>query len=282
MANIEVLTGSRRALEQRLADEVVAARARDPLAPLPVLVGGTLLRPHLRRRIVEITGGHLNASRAPARPHRPSRSAASGHRPGHGGLLPARRSHRGGRFADVGPLGARAHQRDPRSGAQRAGRGLRRDHPLAIAWYRQHGYGTGKFGDANNIANARNTSVESMARGGVLTSAAGKVTLLAPAALPEEYDPALDEQISAWEVLHHMVAGLEREGLGRAGELLAAAGARNDAPVDADLVKELAFLLFALAEKNSWTKDALAFNTLATSWPEIVDAAREGATRQTP
>lgn len=60
MANIEVLTGPRRALEQRLADEVVAARARDPLAPLPVLVGGTLLRPHLRRRIAEITGGHLN------------------------------------------------------------------------------------------------------------------------------------------------------------------------------------------------------------------------------
>lgn len=60
MANIEVLTGSRRALEQRLADEVVAARARDPLAPLPVLVGATLLRPHLRRRIAEITGGHLN------------------------------------------------------------------------------------------------------------------------------------------------------------------------------------------------------------------------------
>ena len=60
MANVEVLTGSRRALEQHLADEVVAARARDPLAPLPVLVGGTLLRPHLRRRIAEITGGHLN------------------------------------------------------------------------------------------------------------------------------------------------------------------------------------------------------------------------------
>ena len=60
MASIEVLTGSRRALERRLAGEVVAARARDPLAPLPVLVGGTLLRPHLRRRIAEITGGHLN------------------------------------------------------------------------------------------------------------------------------------------------------------------------------------------------------------------------------
>ncbi|WP_231860727.1 hypothetical protein [Mycobacterium canetti] len=25
---------------------------------------------------------------------------------------------------------------------------------------------------------------------------------------------------------------------------------------------------------NGWTKDALSFNNLVTSWPEIVDAAR--------
>lgn len=37
---------------------------------------------------------------------------------------------------------------------------------FAIAWYRQHGYGTGTFGDANNLANARNTTVEAMDRGG--------------------------------------------------------------------------------------------------------------------
>jgi hypothetical protein len=134
---------------------------------------------------------------------------------------------------------------------------------FAIAWYRQHGYGTGKYGDATNIANARNTSVEAMARGGVLTSAAGKVMLLAPTALPEDYDPALDEQISAWEVLHHMIAGLDRDGLGRAGALLAAAGSRNDAPDDADLVKELAFLLFALAEKTAGPRT----RSPSTPWP---------------
>ena len=148
---------------------------------------------------------------------------------------------------------------------------------FAIAWYRQHGYGTGKFGDANNIANARNTAVEAMDRSGILTSAAGKVTLLSPAALPSDYDPGVDEQISAWEVLHQTIAALERDGIAAAASLLAAAGSRAESPVDADLVKELAFLLFSLAEKNGWTKDALAFNTLATSWPEVVGAAREKA-----
>ncbi len=46
---------------------------------------------------------------------------------------------------------------------------------FAIAWYRQHGYGVGKFGDADNLARARNTSVETMDRDEILTSRAGKV-----------------------------------------------------------------------------------------------------------
>ncbi len=152
---------------------------------------------------------------------------------------------------------------------------------FAIAWYRQQGYETGKFGDANNIANARNTTVEALDRGGILTSAAGKVTLLSPSSLADGYDAASDEQISVWEVLHHMIAALERGGITEAAQLLAMAGSRRDTPVDADLVKELAFLLFSIAEKKGWTQNALAFNTLATSWPEIIDAARDGGGAQT-
>ena len=53
---------------------------------------------------------------------------------------------------------------------------------FAIAWYRQHGYETGTFGVADDLARARNTAVETLVRDGILTSAAGKVTLLAPAA----------------------------------------------------------------------------------------------------
>ena len=60
MLGLKLLTGSRRALEAYLADEVRAQRSRDPLAPVPVVVGGTLMRPYLRRRLAELTGGHLN------------------------------------------------------------------------------------------------------------------------------------------------------------------------------------------------------------------------------
>ena len=42
---------------------------------------------------------------------------------------------------------------------------------FAIAWYRQHGYGTGTFGVADDIARARNTAVETMDREEMLSSA---------------------------------------------------------------------------------------------------------------
>jgi putative DNA methylase len=145
---------------------------------------------------------------------------------------------------------------------------------FAIAWYRQHGYAAGKFGVADDLARARNTAVETMVRDGIISSAAGKVTMFSPAQMPAEYDVAADDRVGAWEVLHHLIAILERDGLPVAGAFLRSAQARPDGAVDVELVKELAFLLFSIAEKNGWTRDALAFNTVATAWPDIVQASR--------
>lgn len=145
---------------------------------------------------------------------------------------------------------------------------------FAIAWYRQHGYAVGKFGDADNLARARNTSVDLLDRDGILTSRAGNVQLLKAAGLPADYDVTTDRHTSTWEALHHLVRVLEKDGIAPAGEFLQAALARPDGAVDADLVKELAHLLFRIAERNGATKDALSFNALVSSWPEIMDVAR--------
>lgn len=145
---------------------------------------------------------------------------------------------------------------------------------FAIAWYRQHGYGVGRFGDADGLARARNTSVVVMERDEILTSRAGKVQLVKPADLSEEYDVLKDSHTSNWEALHHLIKIVERDGVARAGEFLQIALSRTDSAVDADLVKELAHLLFRIAEGKAWTKDALSFNNLVTSSPEILEVAR--------
>lgn len=145
---------------------------------------------------------------------------------------------------------------------------------FAIAWYRQHGYGMGKFGDADNLARARNTSVDVMDRDEILVSRAGAVQLTKPANLPWDYDVLKDSHTSNWEALHHLIKVLEQDGIAPAGDFLQAALSRPDRAVDADLVKELAHLLFRIAEGNAWVKDALSFNNLVTSWPEILEVAR--------
>ncbi len=153
---------------------------------------------------------------------------------------------------------------------------------FALAWYRQHGYNVGKFGDADNLARARNTSVDVLDRDGILTSRAGNVHLIKAADLSWDYDVLRDNHTSIWESLHHLVKTLERDGIAPAGDFLRDALFRPDGAVDPDLVKELAHLLFRIAEGNGATKDALSFNALVTSWPDVLAVARTEAPATKP
>ncbi|WP_024794485.1 DUF1156 domain-containing protein [Tomitella biformata] len=149
---------------------------------------------------------------------------------------------------------------------------------FAIAWFRQHGFDSGAFGDADNLARARNASIDHLERSGILSSRAGKVNLYSPESLDEVYgdklyDPATDEQISTWEVVMHASLALTSKGLPAAAQLLAAV----PASIDRDLCKELAFLLFAIAEDRKQTATAVAFNALGTAWNDIVAESRNAA-----
>jgi putative DNA methylase len=148
---------------------------------------------------------------------------------------------------------------------------------FAIAWYRGNGYEAGAFGDAENLARARATAVSAMERGGILSARAGKVQLYRPANLPDAYDVTTDQHTSAWEALQHTIRVQETKGIPAAGAFLHDASRRSDGAVDLDLVKELAYLLFQVAEKNGWTKDAISFNSIATSWSELLESGRTAA-----
>ena len=92
------------------------------------------------------------------------------------------------------------------------------------------------------------------------------MTLLAPANLDESWDPAVDTSISEWEVVMHLSRTLTEQGVVAASALLT----RVPESIDRNLCKELAFLLFALAEDAKRTKVAVEFNALGTAWNDIV------------
>ncbi|MGW9567889.1 DUF1156 domain-containing protein [Prescottella equi] len=149
------------------------------------------------------------------------------------------------------------------------------DTRFAIAWFRQYGFDAGAYGDADNIARARNASIDHLDQAGILTSRAGKVTLLAPDKLDEDYDPATDSSISVWEVVMHLTRALSTTGIPAASALLG----RVPASIERDLCKELAFLLFSIAEDRKLTKIAVEFNALGTAWNEIAAAAPAAASQ---
>jgi putative DNA methylase len=111
------------------------------------------------------------------------------------------------------------------------------------------------------LARAVNTSVDGLARGGVLTSKDGRVAITRPAAMPARWNPARDDRISVWEVTCHLARVLSTAGVSEAARLMAAAGAR----VDLEAVQLLAYRIYELARIKD-PDDALLFNALGTEW----------------
>src|SRR3954452_1513048 len=60
MSRSTLVTGPIEALEAEFAGTIAEAHRDDPLRPVVVLVGETLLRAYLRRRLAEINGPYLN------------------------------------------------------------------------------------------------------------------------------------------------------------------------------------------------------------------------------
>lgn len=142
-----------------------------------------------------------------------------------------------------------------------------------LKWFETHGFDTAGYGEGETLASAYNTSVAGLARSGAVHAKAGEVRLLAAAELPSAYRPERDEHITLWEVAMHLVKALDESGLAEAGRILDGASTR----VDIETVKELAYLVFALAEKRSMVQVAGMFNALVTSWPEVTAAAKAHA-----
>ena len=70
----------------------------------------------------------------------------------------------------------------------------------------------------------------------------------------------------AWSQPHTVNAHVE----GAAAALVAKLGAR------AEIARELAYRLYTLCERRKRAAEALAYNGLVQSWPEIARLAREG------
>jgi putative DNA methylase len=143
------------------------------------------------------------------------------------------------------------------------------DTQFCLHWFEQHGWASGKYGEADVLARAKGTSVDGLVTAGVVESARGELRLLKWHELPADWSPEHDTRVPVWEALHQLIRALNQEGEAAAGRLLARM------PERADPVRTLAYRLYTLCERKGWAEEARAYNELVTAWSSIEQAAGE-------
>lgn len=141
------------------------------------------------------------------------------------------------------------------------------DTQWCLHWFEQYGWKAGEFGQADVLARAKATAVDGLVQAGVVAAGGGQVRLLRWAEYPTDWNPATDIRLPIWEGLHHLIRCLKEGGETAAGAVVAAIPGKMEA------VRQLAYRLYTLCERQNWPEDARAYNELITSWSGIESAA---------
>lgn len=147
------------------------------------------------------------------------------------------------------------------------------DTQFCLHWFDSFGWSTGKFGDANTLAQAKGTAVNALVDAGVLDSSKGDARLYRWGEYPRDWTPETDDRTPIWEALHQLIRALNQQGETEAGALLARMPAR------AEPIRALAYRLYTLCERKGWADDARAYNELVTAWTGVERAGSESGTR---
>jgi putative DNA methylase len=149
---------------------------------------------------------------------------------------------------------------------------LDRDSRFCVALYSQYAFNDMKFGEADVLARAKNTSVERLVGRGVLYAQKGVVHLLTREELPAKVDHG---ESLIWLLTQQLTHALATGGVAACAKMIAGLFGAN-----AEHAKALAYRLFTIAEQKGWAQEAYAYNSLVIAWPEIQSKAAELQARE--
>lgn len=138
---------------------------------------------------------------------------------------------------------------------------------FCVDLYMQNAFNSIKFGDADTLARAKNTSVAALAAKGVLYAQKGSVRLLAREELPEKMD---DRESTVWLLCQQLTRAMAAGGVLACAQIVV-----NMMGSNAEHAKDLAYRLYTVAERKGWAQEAYAYNALVIAWPEIQSRAAE-------
>lgn len=138
---------------------------------------------------------------------------------------------------------------------------------FCVDLYMQNAFNDIKFGDADTLARAKNTSVAALAAKGVLYAQKGSVHLLIREELPEKVD---EQEETIWLLCQQLTQAMATGGVAACAQIVV-----NMMGSNAERAKDLAYRLYTVAERKGWAQEAYAYNALVIAWPEIQSRAAE-------
>lgn len=139
------------------------------------------------------------------------------------------------------------------------------DSRFCVDLYTQYAFNEMRFGEADVLARAKNTSVEGLVSNGVLHAQKGVVRLLTREELPIKVD-----RKTIWFLTQQLTHALEKDGIAGAAKIVA--GLYTSEP---ERARALAYRLYTIAERKGWASEAYAYNSLVTTWRDIQAQAAE-------
>lgn len=137
---------------------------------------------------------------------------------------------------------------------------------FCIELYTQAGFNDVKYGEAEVLANAKNVSIQAMEDKGLLNADKGIVHLLTRDQI--EMKTSLTQP--AWLLAQQLTVLLDKEGIEGCAKHISRVSL-----ADAERAKSLAYRLFTIADRRGWAGEAFAYNSLVTSWSDVINKAVE-------
>ena len=138
---------------------------------------------------------------------------------------------------------------------------LDRDSRFCVELFSQYAFNTIKFGDADILARAKNTSVQALADRGVLAAVKGQVRLLPREETPEAISV---REECVWLLTQQLAHAMETGGVQACAAIVAGLSGNS-----AENAKALAYRLYTVCERKKWAQEGAAYNDLVVAWPDI-------------
>ena len=144
---------------------------------------------------------------------------------------------------------------------------LDRESRFCVELYIQYAFNDVKFGEADTLARAKNTSVTVLASRDILYAQKGVVHLFSR---DELSDKALNNDSIIWLLTQQLTKAMETGGIEACARIVAPMLGSN-----AEYAKSLAYRLYTIAERKGWAQEAYAYNSLVIAWSDIQSRAAQ-------